>query len=93
MDLVVEGRLDVHQARNHLEDILVSPPRFGPWRVAGAYGLAAFGMARVLGGGWREMLLGTLVGLLVGSMLLGLQRSQHPRPAVPPGRGPHQCPR
>jgi len=75
VDLVVEERLDVHQARNHLGDILASPSRFGPWRVAGAHGLAAFGMARVLGGGWREMLLGTLVGLLVGSMLLGLQRS------------------
>lgn len=74
VDLVVEGRLDVHEARNHLAGILVSPPRYGPWRVVGAYGLASFGMARVLGGGWREMLLGTCVGLLVGAMILAIQK-------------------
>ncbi len=74
VDLVVEGHLDVQEAQSHLAGILASPPRYGPWRVVGAYGLAAFGMARVLGGGWREMLLGTLVGLLVGTMVLTIQR-------------------
>lgn len=74
VDLVVEDRLDVPQAKAHLTGILASPPRYGPWRVAGAYGLASFGMARVLGGGWREMFLGTFVGLLVGSLILAIQR-------------------
>jgi uncharacterized membrane protein YjjP (DUF1212 family) len=74
VDLVVEGRLDVQQARTHLAGILVSPSRYGAWRVVGAFGLASLGMARVLGGGWREMLLGTLVGLVVGSLILGIQR-------------------
>ncbi|HPS68829.1 MAG TPA: threonine/serine exporter family protein [Holophaga sp.] len=74
VDLVVEERLDVHQAKSHLAGILAGPPRYGPWQVAGAYGLASFGMARVLGGGWREMLLGTFVGLLVGALILSLQR-------------------
>ena len=73
VDLVVEGRLAVHEARSHLAGILVSPPRYGRWLVVGAYGLASFGMARVLGGGWREMLLGIFVGLLVGSMILAIQ--------------------
>lgn len=74
VDLVVEGSLAVHEARRQLAERLASPPRFGPWRVVAAHGLAAFGMARVLGGGWREMSLGALVGLLVGSMTLALQR-------------------
>lgn len=74
VDLVVENGMEVHEARRQLGERLTSPPRFGPWRVAGAHGLAAFGMARVLGGGWREMVLGAVVGLLVGSLLLGLQR-------------------
>lgn len=73
VDFVVEGRLNVHEAREHLTRILASPPRFGSWRVVGAYGLASFGMARVLGGGWREVLLGTIVGLLVGSMILAIR--------------------
>jgi uncharacterized membrane protein YjjP (DUF1212 family) len=73
VEMVVAGRLDAFEARVLLDDLLASPPRYGAWRVAGAYGLASCGMARILGGGWREMALGTLVGLAVGLLILALQ--------------------
>ncbi len=73
-DLVAEGSLEVHTARQHLADILASPPLYNAWRVVGAAGLASLGMARVLGGGWREMLLGALIGLLVGFVVQKIKR-------------------
>lgn len=83
VDLVVLGKLDVHEARAYLKERLAHPPQFGPWRVAGAYGLASFGMARVLGGGWREMLLGAFLGLLVGCLMFALQRRRSLRRLAP----------
>ena len=74
VDLAGNGQLDVHAAREHLTAVLDGPSRFGRWAVLGAYGLASSSMARVLGGGWREVLLGIPVGCLVGLMVLFLQR-------------------
>ena len=83
VDLVVAGKLDAPAARDHLARLLAGPPRFGRWKVAGAYGLASAGMARILGGGWREMLVGTFVGLLVGAVVLALERRSPLRRLTP----------
>jgi len=66
VDLVLTDRLDVQEARQHLAALTVRPARFGPGLKVAAHGLAAMGMADVFGGGWREVLFGALVGLLVG---------------------------
>jgi len=66
VDLVLDGRMNVAQAREYLAWLMVKPRRYGPGKVVGAYGLASAGMARIFGGGWREILLGALLGLLVG---------------------------
>jgi uncharacterized membrane protein YjjP (DUF1212 family) len=67
VDLVLQDRLDVATARDHLARLAARPRRYPfPLRV-GAYGLASMGMAVIFGGGWREAVLGALVGLLVGS--------------------------
>ncbi|MCE1229029.1 MAG: threonine/serine exporter family protein [Firmicutes bacterium] len=66
VDLVLEGRMNVAQAREYLAWIVVKPSRYpGAWVVA-AFGLASGSMARIFGGGWREMALGAVLGLLVG---------------------------
>lgn len=74
VDLVVDGKLDVHAARRHLSELLASRAPYGKWTVLGAYGLASMGMARVWGGGWRDVLLGTVVGLLVGTLVMLMQQ-------------------
>jgi uncharacterized membrane protein YjjP (DUF1212 family) len=66
VDLVLSGQLDAAAARQHLAALSARPPRFGFWLKVGAHGLAAMGMACIFGGGWREVLLGAGVGLLVG---------------------------
>lgn len=73
VDLVLDGRMNVAQAREYLAWLMVKPRRYAPSRVIGAYGLASGGMARIFGGGWREMLLGAALGLLVG---LAVQATQ-----------------
>jgi uncharacterized membrane protein YjjP (DUF1212 family) len=66
VDLVLADRIDVEAARRHLAALQARPPRFGFWLQVGAHGLVAMGMADIFGGGWREVLLGAMVGLLVG---------------------------
>lgn len=66
VDLVLEGRMNVDQAREYLAWLMVKPRCYGPGRVVAAYGLASAGMARIFGGGWRDMALGAMLGFLVG---------------------------
>ena len=66
VDLVLEGSLDVPMAREHLAKLAARSGRFGLWAVLGAYATASMGMARIFGGGWREVLLAALVGSVVG---------------------------
>jgi uncharacterized membrane protein YjjP (DUF1212 family) len=67
VDLVLEDRLDVAMAREHLAELAARPPRFPAWARTGAYAICAMGMARIFGGGWREMVLASMVGLVVGT--------------------------
>jgi uncharacterized membrane protein YjjP (DUF1212 family) len=74
VDLVLEDRLTVPMAREHLARLSARPATFGPWVMAGAYAIAASGLANIFGGGWREMALGCLVGFLVGTAVIFAER-------------------
>jgi uncharacterized membrane protein YjjP (DUF1212 family) len=77
VDRVLDGELDVHAAREHLASICARPPRFGLWQRVGAHGCAGMGMAILFGGGWRELLLGAFMGLLVGMAVQLILRKPH----------------
>jgi uncharacterized membrane protein YjjP (DUF1212 family) len=77
VDLVLQDRLDVHAARAHLAELTARPPRFGFWLKVAAHGFAAMGMAKIFGGGWREVVLGAMVGLLVGAAVHLAQKKPH----------------
>jgi len=66
VDQLLQDRLDVDTARDRLALLAARPSRFAPWLQVGAYGLASMGMADIFGGGWREVVLGAIIGLLVG---------------------------
>ncbi len=74
VDLVLQGEVDVAGARARLAALKARPNRYGTTRVIGAFGLSGLGVARCFEGGWREMLLGALLGLLVGLAVTSLQR-------------------
>lgn len=83
-DALIEGRIDATEARTRVEGILSAPDRWGPWLTVLCFGLGSAPAAMFLGGGWREMALTALLGMLVGlsALLLGrragLARLVHP---------------
>ena len=77
VDLVLADRLDVEAARQRLAALSSRPARFGFWLKVAAHGLAAMGMANIFGGGWREVLLGAAVGLMVGVVVHLVQERPH----------------
>ena len=78
VDRVIDDSLGVDEALRQLEQISRRGPRFGPVIQVGAYANAAMGMAVVFGGGWREALLSSLIGAMVGlaAQLLEQKRTQ-----------------
>ena len=77
VDLVLADRVELQQARERLLELTARPVRYGAWMQVGAYGAAATGMAVIFGGGWREVLLGALLGMLVGIAVLFSQRRRN----------------
>ena len=74
VDQLMQDRIGVDAARTRLARLRERPPRFGPWVQVGAYAITSAGMADIVGGGWREMLLGAVIGLLVGMAVQLLAR-------------------
>ena len=81
---LLEGRMDAAASAAAVRALLSSPPRWGPALTVACFGLGSMPAACFFGGGWREMALTGLLGLLVGlgSVLLGrrqgLARLIHP---------------
>jgi uncharacterized membrane protein YjjP (DUF1212 family) len=85
-DLVqdVDDGLGATAALARLDEIEAHPyVRAWPVRIA-AYALAGAAVAPVLGGGWRDILAGGIVGLLVGGIAYGGQKGSRAEPMIAP---------
>ena len=81
---VVAARLDVERTLATLAHIRRHPlERPWPLLLAG-YALAGAALTPVLGGGWREVLAGGIVGLVVGGIALPAQSTARLEPMVAP---------
>jgi uncharacterized membrane protein YjjP (DUF1212 family) len=81
---VGEGRLGAEGALAALADVDEHPIE-RPWPLLlAAYAVAGAALTPVLGGGWRELLAGGLVGLLVGCIALPAQKTARLEPMVTP---------
>ena len=67
---VQEERLTPEAAIAELDALAALPPRYGPVLTIAAYGLAAATVARFLGGGWHEVVVGALIGAQTGGFAL-----------------------
>ncbi|MFN8010068.1 MAG: threonine/serine exporter family protein [Holophagaceae bacterium] len=67
---VADGSLPLESAAAEVRALVAEKPRFGPAATLAAYTLSSSLAARFFGGGWREMVLGGLLGFAVG--VLGL---------------------
>jgi len=72
-DALIDGRLSAGEARVRVQEILAAPARWGALLTILCFGLGSAPAAMFFGGGWREMLLTALLGMLVGltAILLG----------------------
>jgi uncharacterized membrane protein YjjP (DUF1212 family) len=81
---VLDERLAVREALERLSEIAARPLK-RPWFVQlAAYALAGAAVTPVLGGGWRELVAGGVVGLLVGVIALFARRTARAEPMVAP---------
>ncbi|MCI0696742.1 threonine/serine exporter family protein [candidate division KSB1 bacterium] len=63
---VIRGQVNVAEGTQAIDRIVAAPARYGPALNTICFALASGAAARFLGGGWREVLVTTLMGLLVG---------------------------
>jgi len=84
---VSERRIAVDAALELLSEIEAKPLRRWWCVELGAYGLAGAAVTPVLGGGWREVVAGAVVGLLVGGVALLARRTARAEPMVAPLAG------
>ncbi len=70
------ARLTPEAAIARLDALAATPPRYGPVLTIAAYGLAAATVARFLGGGWNEVVVGTLIGAQTGGFALLASRQR-----------------
>lgn len=62
---VIQGHLPIEEAAARVREVVAQAPRFGRTLVAASFGLSSAMAARFFGGGWREMALSALLGLLI----------------------------
>ncbi len=74
---VAEGKLDPRTGVDEIHAIVKAPARYGPLLTVLCFGLASGAASRFFGGGWREIAVSALIGLLVGGLaqLMGQRTS------------------
>jgi uncharacterized membrane protein YjjP (DUF1212 family) len=67
---VLGGRISPDTGLERLDEIEAAPPPFGPALTLLAFALSSAAVARFLGGGWREIGVAAVIGLITGALAL-----------------------
>jgi len=73
---VIRGQVSLAEGTHAIDRIVAAPSRYGPVLSTICFALASGAAARFLGGGWREILVTTSIGLLVGILAVLMSRFQ-----------------
>lgn len=73
---LIKGKIDAEEGLQILEKIIVTPPQYGSILTALCFGIASSTTARFLGGGWREILCATVIGVILGLISLIAARNK-----------------
>ena len=71
---VVRGQVSLAEGTQAIDRIVAAPARYGPVLSTICFALASGAAARFLGGGWREILVTTGIGLFVGVLAVFMSR-------------------
>jgi uncharacterized membrane protein YjjP (DUF1212 family) len=74
---VIGGNLPIEEAAARVRDVVAQAPRFGRTTVAASFGLSSAMAARFFGGGWREMVLSGLLGVLIALLTFWTSKQHH----------------
>ena len=74
---VIKGEIRVEEGSAKIATVLDSPPRYGAVLSTICFALASGSSARFLGGGWREVLVTTMSGLMLGYLALLMAKFKH----------------
>ncbi|HKP14649.1 MAG TPA: threonine/serine exporter family protein [Gemmatimonadaceae bacterium] len=74
---VAQGRASPEEGMARIERIVAAPSPYGPGLVTLAHGILSGAVCQFLGGGWREILVATMLGLGLG--LLAIYSASHAR--------------
>jgi uncharacterized membrane protein YjjP (DUF1212 family) len=69
IDRAMAGEIDPQQAVEEVDRIVAARERYPRWLSVVCYGLSSAAVARYFQGGWREMVVGALVGLSTGALV------------------------
>lgn len=69
---LLRDHFDLREASQRLDEVLARRPRYGPGVTVLSFALASGTAAQFFGGGWREMIAATVLGLLVGALAVTL---------------------
>lgn len=71
---VLRGALDPATGSADIDRVLAAAPRYGHWVTTLAYGVASAAAARFLGGGVKEIIVSAALGLVIGLLLVSIDR-------------------
>jgi len=74
---VAQGRASPEEGMARIERIVAAPSPYGPGLMTLAYGILSGAVGQFLGGGWREIVVATVLGLGLG--LLAIYAANHAR--------------
>jgi uncharacterized membrane protein YjjP (DUF1212 family) len=74
---VAQGRASPEEGMARIERIVAAPSPYGPALMTLAYGILSGAVCQFLGGGWREIVVATVLGLGLG--LLAIYAADHAR--------------
>jgi uncharacterized membrane protein YjjP (DUF1212 family) len=75
VNAVERGEIGADDGRAALARIRASEPPYEPWLVVSGYALTTIGITLVLRGGWREVVVAAVLGVVVGSFRLSTRRA------------------
>lgn len=76
---LIKGDLGVTEGTRRVEEIVAAPPRYTKLLVVLCFSIASGTAARFFGGGWREMAVAAVIGMVIGSTNLAIGQSQNAR--------------
>jgi uncharacterized membrane protein YjjP (DUF1212 family) len=63
---VADGRLSPREGMRRIQEVVAAPPPYGDALSTLAFGTLSGAVAQFLGGGWREVIVATMLGLALG---------------------------